>query len=608
MGVETMMNHSNQIAENATMQSFINCYLRETGNYHNTDTTDQGEPLYSFTGPYEKVIHCPLPNQQTNVIVPIKYWSSTGRHLLRFPLYYQTRENAEPNPIDYVTLTSLIIKELLLDQDDNGSEDELMLRVILSCRNMKKYIAERLDEAGSLAKPDFEYIDAEQSLLFGHLLHPTPKSKQGISEKEDDRYSPEMKGEFQLHYFIAHKSIVLQESNLDVSANEIILEELKSDPDVDQAFLKQFETKKEQFLIPVHPLQAKRVLEKSHVRDLLLQGFLEYIGPLGPLFTATSSFRTVYSKNAKYMFKFSVPVKITNSLRVNQQKELNRGVEISRLMDTRIGKELDECFPRFRIIKDPAYLNLNFNGEETGLDVVIRENPFYENCNNATLIAGLCQDNPYGKQPRIHVIMNEIAKRERKPIERVSLEWFDRYLSLTLNPMLWLYHTYGIALEAHQQNSIVQLKDGFPDRFYYRDNQGYYFSESKANKLEGVFPKLNQDSDTICSDEVAEERLRYYFFFNHLFGLINGFGASGLITEKRLIQQLRDRLHHHEEQLKEESNLLRSLLYQAELPCKANLLTRFHDMDELAGSLETQSVYTMVKNPIFQEVGVTDEA
>ena len=32
------------------------------------------------------------------------------------------------------------------------------------------------------------------------------------------------------------------------------------------------------------------------------------------------------------MLKFSVPVKITNSLRINKQKELDRGVEMSRIL------------------------------------------------------------------------------------------------------------------------------------------------------------------------------------------------------------------------------------------------------------------------------------
>jgi siderophore synthetase component len=164
--------------------------------------------------------------------------------------------------------------------------------------------------------------------------------------------------------------------------------------------------------------------------------------------------------------------------------------------------------------------------------------------------------------------------------------------------MLWLYETYGVALEAHQQNSIVQMENGYPKHFYYRDNQGYYYSESKADMLVEQLPGLNRKSVTICSDEVAIERFRYYFFMNHLFGLINAFGSAGLIEESELMNMLRKRLIHHDKLTGGNSALLRSLLDSEKLPCKANLLTRFHDMDELVGSLETQSVYTNIPNPL----------
>ncbi len=43
------------------------------------------------------------------------------------------------------------------------------------------------------------------------------------------------------------------------------------------------------------------------------------------------------------------------------------------------------------------------------------------------------------------------------------------------------------------------------------------------------------------------------------------------------------------------------------LPCKSNLLTRLYDMDELVGSLETQSVYVQGENPLKTKVGVLVE-
>jgi siderophore synthetase component len=595
------LKNAKELAENATIQSFLNCYLRETGNYSD-GSHYENHP--SISGPFEKVIISNLVLQQIELIIPVTYWSLTDRHLFGFPIYYRTAENEGIKPIDYVTLTSLIVKEFLLDKNITGAEDELLLRVILSCQSIKSYIENRVQDSEALTDEEFDYIDAEQSLIFGHLLHPTPKSKQGLTEQEDRLYSPELKGEFQLHYFSAEKSLVLQDSSRTSSASSIIFDELKQDSTVDQNWLQKLRDGNERILLPVHPLQVKTLVAKPEVQTLMAEGRVEYLGPLGKLFTATSSFRTVYSKQSQYMYKFSVPVKITNSLRINQEKELARGVEVSRLLGTKVGQNLNQAFPHFKVIQDPAYLNLKLKEEVSGFEVVIRENPFYENGAQTSLVAALCQDHVYGGRARIHSIIEGIAKRENRRVDEVSLDWFKRYLSLTLDPMIWLFHTYGIALEAHQQNSVIQLREGYPETFYYRDNQGYYYSESKVERLRELLPDLNQQSDTICADEVAEERLRYYFFFNHLFGMINGFGASGLIEEDRLMNVVKERLEYYEQQLGEDSTLLSSLLYQPVLPCKANLLTRFYDMDELVGPMEAQSVYTMVKNPLAKEVEI----
>ena len=590
-----------QIAERATMQSFLNCYFRETGNCSLEETKNWPDLEGSIP---DSLLVSNLLSQDIALLVPLKYWSETGRHIFTFPIYYQNASK-QVRELDYVTMVSIVSKELLNEQGRTDSEDELMLRVILSSQNIQRYVEARTEDIDALQSPDFTFIEAEQSLLFGHLFHPTPKSKQGISEKDEWIYSPELKGEFQLHYFLAEPSIVIQDSSEVRSASEIIKQELAGDLEISSEFRDTYCQKESRYsIIPAHPLQAKVLIEKEEVKRLIEQGTLIYVGPLGKKFTATSSFRTVYSSTSRYMYKFSVPVKITNSLRANLQKELDRGVEIAKLIDSKVGDVLKEQHPSFRIIKDPAYLTIKTTEQESGFDVDIRENPFYENNEQASLIAGLCQDNAYGAPSRLGAIIRKLSADENRSTEEVSKDWFKTYLSMTLKPMLWLFEVYGIVLEAHQQNSIIQLQDGYPSTFYYRDNQGYYYCESKVERLLKILPELSEKSFTICSDEVAEERLQYYFFFNHLLGLINNFGTEGLVSEKTLLQLVQEQLETSSRESGDEglNRVIAGLLHARELSCKANLLTRFHDMDELVGSLETQSVYTTIENPFAQGV------
>ncbi|MFD9626274.1 IucA/IucC family protein [Peribacillus muralis] len=598
--------NSKQIAQRATMQSFLNCYFRETGNGRLEESKNYPE---LEEGVPDSLIVCNLTSQDITLLVPIKYWSETGRHIFAFPAYYRT-SSKQIRELDYVTMVSAISKELLLEQGRTDSEDELMLRVILSSQNIQRYVEARIEDFDALQSCDFTYIEAEQSLLLGHLLHPTPKSKQGISERDEAVYSPELKGEFQLHYFLADPAIVIQDSSETLSASEIIKTELMADLEVSQEFRDKYCNKDSQYIIiPAHPLQAKDLVEKGEVKVLIETGQLIHAGPLGKKFTATSSFRTVYSASSRYMYKFSVPVKITNSLRSNLQKELDRGVEIARLLDSELGDELKKYHPAFRIIKDPAYITIKTTEQDSGFDVDIRENPFHDDDKQTSLIAGLCQDNAFGAPSRLAAIIRKLSAAENRTTEEVSIDWFTSYLSMTVEPMLWLFEKYGIVLEAHQQNSIIQLQNGYPSTFHYRDNQGYYYCQSKVDRLLGILPELSKKSFTICSDEVAEERLQYYFFFNHLLGLINNFGTEGLISEKKLLQVVHKLVESINAKSDDEglNRVVFRLLQERKLPCKANLLTRFHDLDELVGSLETQSVYTTIENPFAQGVPAVNE-
>lgn len=564
-------------AEEVTLQSFLNCYIRETG---------AGEQKAGR-------LYIDLPHQEMELMAPLHYASITGRHLFSFPLLYKAKRQAQWLDADLVTASSLLLKELALEYKTSRHVPEAMKRILLSYENIAFFLENRSADTDSLYRAGRSFIESEQSLLYGHLFHPTPKSRQGMNEQETLLYSPETKGRFSLHYFWIHRSIAEAKSADGETAEEKIFS-LFSEED-----RQNWTDYADYILIPVHPLQASVLLEEPHIQSWIDDKTIIDAGRMGPAFAATSSIRTLYNEESDIMLKLSIPVKVTNSLRVNKRMELERGLVIHEILNSSIGGQIRDYFPGFSITKDPAYLNVQ--GEaESGFETVIRENPFKgENKENTSLIAGLCQDPAEGQKSHLYRVIESISKEENRTMEDVSLDWFNRYLSISLQPILWLYFTHGIALEAHQQNAVLTREQGWPKHFYYRDNQGYYFAASKETYLESFVPELKDKSHTVCSDALVDERLRYYFFYNHIFGLINAFGTSGLIEEELLLDAVRTQL----EQMKpvaapSSSALIESLLEEQSLPCKANLLTTFRNMDELTGTLEEQSVYTNVTNPL----------
>jgi siderophore synthetase component len=566
-----------QIADHAAMQSLLNCFLRETG---------RGAFLR------EEAVLVPLERLGMEVLAPLRHLSPTGRHLFGSPVTAGPSGDPRRAELDPATLAALISRELSLER--GGSPEELLLRVLESRRNVERFVESRLK---SEERPREGFIGTEQSLVFGHHLHPAPKSRRGFTEEELAAYSPEMGSSFPLHYFRAHHSVVSEDSALPQSASQLVAEELRRDPAAGTGLPED----EDRALIPAHPWQAGMLLRHPEVRHLIGEGLLEHLGPLGSPYFPTSSVRTVYHPRSRFMLKLSLGVGITNSVRNNLRKELRRGIKMCRVLESEVGQELRERFPGFRIIHDPAHITVETGGgEESGFEVLLRENPFRGDEDAAAVVA-LCQDGLGEEGSRLARVVRRLARQEGRPPSEVSREWFRRYLEVSLRPILWLYFAHGIAPEAHQQNTVLELEGGYPARFYCRDNQGYYFRESAREHLERLVPGVHSiESGTVVEDSVADERLRYYFFINNLFGVVNALGCAGLADERELLGKLRSALEELEPEAPPSSELIPSLLHLRRLPCKANLLTRLHDMDELLGDLETQSVYVEIDNPLAE--------
>lgn len=471
---------------------------------------------------------------------------------------------------------------------------DMVARVADSVRRTADFIADRRREPAAHPGADL-FLTAEQSLLLGHPLHPTPKSREGLSDSETRLYSPELRGSFPLHWMAVDRSVLATASSWTQGERPVSAEELLA-PHSEGLRLPSGTT-----ALPLHPWQAAELKRRPEVAALCDKGLLHDLGPHGEEWHPTSSVRTVHRPGAGIMLKLSLGVRITNSRRENLRKELHRGAEVHRLLSTGLGDQWQKAHPGFDIVRDPAWLAVDApdGSPVPGLDVMLRHNPFGP-ADDAVCIAGLTAPRPWpgrsGMHSRLAEIVSRLAARTGRTPGAVCAEWFLRYLDRVVLPVLWFDATAGVALEAHQQNTLVLLDpDGWPVGGRYRDNQGYYFRESHRAALEQRLPGIGAVSDTFVSDAVTDERLAYYLGINNVFGLIGAFGSQRLAEEQLLLAAFRRFL---EAAVPLGSPLPAYLLGTPQLRCKANLLTRLHGLDELVGPVDTQSVYVTIANPL----------
>ncbi|MEU3372478.1 IucA/IucC family protein [Streptomyces sp. NPDC006711] len=559
-------------AEAAAVENLLRCWVREN----------------DLAAPDGMVLRIPLPASATALLVPVPYWSATGWHRFGRPALQGAPPDAPP--VDAVTLAALLGREA-----GRSEGADLVGRVADSVRRTAWFIADRRARPAPPPEADL-FLTAEQSLLLGHPLHPTPKSREGLSDTEVRRYSPELYGSFPLRWLAVDASVLASDSAWTESGRTV------GAPDLTRRLAGPgLELPPGSAALPLHPWQARDIVERPAVAALLDAGLLRELGPHGGPWYPTSSVRTVHRPGADAMLKLSLGVRITNSRRENLRKELHRGVEVHRLLRAGLGEQWQAAHPCFDIVRDPAWLAVDTpNGEAlAGLDVMIRHNPFAHG-DDAVCLAALTAPRPMpgrsGTHSRLADVVGRLAARTGRPTTAVCAEWFLRYLDHVVRPLLWLDGTAGIALEAHQQNTLVLLDpDGWPAGGRYRDNQGYYFRESHRADLERRLPGIGATSDTFVPDAVTDERFAYYLGVNNILGLIGAFGAQHLADERVLLAALRQFLAGSAGL---GSPLPGQLLSGATLRCKANLLTRLHGLDELVGPVDTQSVYVTIANPL----------
>ncbi|WP_432096107.1 IucA/IucC family protein [Streptomyces sp. bgisy100] len=602
-------------AEAAARENLLRCWTRET------DTRPPGGDT----------LRIPLPASGTALLVPVRYWSATGWHRFGAPVL-ETAPDGAP-AVDAVTLAALLGREAAHaapgdsapGHSANGNsatgEDgtveagtveagtgeggtELVGRVADSVRRTADFIADRRAHPGVSLAGD-QFLDAEQSLVLGHPLHPTPKSREGLSDAESRAYSPELRGSFPLHWLAVDRTVLATDSAWTERGRPVPAGQLTTELAGDGRELPPGTVP-----LPLHPWQAREIRHRPAVTELLDAGLLHDLGPFGAPWYPTSSVRTVHRPGAPAMLKLSLGLRITNSRRENLRKELQRGVEVHRLMRSGLAEQWQRIHPRFDIVRDPAWIAVSDTDGRPlpGLDVVIRHNPFGPS-DDAVCVAGLTSPRPFPAdapagsplmRSRLADLMSRLAGRTGRPVGAVSAEWFLRYLQAVVRPVLWLDGEAGVALEAHQQNTLVLLDThGWPAGGRYRDNQGYYFRESHRARLERRLPGIGTESDTFVSDDVTDERLAYYLGINNVLGLIGAFGSQRLADERVLLAAFRRFLGEAAAgPAALGSTLPARLLESATLRCKANLFTRLHGLDELVGPVDTQSVYVTVPNPL----------
>lgn len=583
-----------ELANRLAMQHLVNAYSQETGKASLFEKYQQNSTQLAFSQGLT-LLSLPLSLIQAQLFVPLSYVSRVGRH--RIAALPQIFQKGQKLNFSAAAMVSLLLEELVQQSECHVDAASLVERWIQSRDALQQFLNIRAENFDALVQLEQGFIESEQALILGHSMHPAPKSRTGFVHEDWQKYSPEACGQTQLHYWLVASEYVAEGTALEQAFSEQLEQEIKWH--LSESELETLAAYAHYKLLPLHPWQARYLQSKAWFKSLKAKLKIIDLGEKAWIFSPTTSVRTLASFNAPWMLKPSLSVMITNSIRVNLAKECHRGEMTHRLWHSELGRDILKQCPTLKAVNDPAWIALQLDGEIIDETIcIVRDQPFTPE-QQVTCIASLCQDHPVEERNRFNALFDQIASQQKlNDKAQIAHDWFKTFLNISLSPLMYVYHRYGMAFESHQQNVLVELKDGWPQWLWLRDNQGFYYIEELADEILQQFPELNDKAHAVGSKAFVDERFSYYFFGNTLFGIINAIGATGFVSEQDLLFVLQQHLFDLLKQYPD-SSLIQSLLYQPTLPYKGNLLTRLYELDELIAPVENQSVYIQLANPLY---------
>ena len=412
---------------------------------------------------------------------------------------------------------------------------------------------------------DIDDVLYSESLIFeGHPTHPLTKTKLPLSMEEVRTYSPEFEKIINLKVMLIHNEYVNVTTILDHSQfilNEVIpeyIDELHTFMNDRERLLKDYK------VILVHPWQYEHTIRNKFKE--WLQNHILISTPFHVPSKATSSFRTMSLINHPYHVKLPVNVQATSAVRTVSPETTIDGPKLSQALH----RELNQ-YTQLDVALEPYGLFAKTDSDDARqLACIIREKPFTKDDGILLVTGALVNKNVVDNE----ITVDSYLKWINDDINQHTIRQFMRnYTRQLVTPLLALIQDYGIALEAHMQNTLVHLGPKYQIQFIVRDLGG---SRIDIKTLSQKLKHIEVENKSLLADSIEEVIMKFQHAVvqNQLAELIFHFKKYDFIKEEELFNIIQEEIEVAINDTKPHADTLRKVLFGPTITVKALLKMR----------------------------------
>ncbi|MDO5375281.1 MAG: IucA/IucC family protein [Staphylococcus rostri] len=406
----------------------------------------------------------------------------------------------------------------------------------------------------------------EGMVWHGHPSHPLTKTKLPLTSEAIQAYAPEFMRVVPLKIVLVHESM-LHATAMNGDTNFVLNAVIPDMKRKLQQYLEPYEADLADYRVMfVHPWQYENVVVKQFKDNIHEHTVIPT--PYTVDAKATLSFRTMYLLGRPYHIKLPVNVQATSAVRTVSTVTTVDGPNLSYQLQPLLNE-----FPTLQVAMEPygAYIDAPADTARQ-FAMIVRQSPEKDATEMTQLVtASLIERNPVDKQ----VVVDSLIEYVYGDVNAVTIATFMRaYSAALIVPLIAYIQRYGIALEAHQQNTILEVdKTGQDFSFIVRDLGG---ARIDLPTLQRAIPDVVVTNTSLIAEniEAVIAKFQHAVIQNQLGTLIHHFKHEHQCDEQALYDIVRDVVHEAIDDTQPHAVALKRVLFGEQVIVKALLNMR----------------------------------
>ncbi len=435
---------------------------------------------------------------------------------------------------------------------------------------------------------DFSALGYTEGMVWnGHPSHPLTKTKLPLTVDEIQKYAPEFMKVIPLKIVLVHQSILKFTSMTD--QEDFVLSEIIPDMESQlRQWMQMYQSSLDEYRVMfVHPWQYENVITEEFGQ--WIAEHLVIPTPFTVDSKATLSFRTM--RLLKYPFHIKLPMNVqaTSAVRMVSTVTTVDGPKLSYQL-----QEMLDIYPTLTIAAEPYGAHLDVEADLARQFAMIVRYAIEDKKQNHTQIvtAALTQINPVDGQ----IVIDSLIEYVYGEISQDTIvQFMTQYMQALIPPLIGYIQKYGIALEAHQQNTVLQIdKDTHALSFIVRDLGG---SRIEPQTLKQTVPELTVSNQSLITENIDEviAKFQHAVIQNQLGTVIHHFHHRHGINEKVLYNVAGEIIENAITSNLNHAEALKRLLFGKKMTVKALLNMRMEQKVK-------QYVQIEIDNPLEREM------